>query len=265
MLPAAFSVASFGIALSFLTRLNLPPWVCRSERIVVDPASIATSVVWYPVVGLIVGLLSVVPAYGLYALTALWGHGGQAELSWLGAWLYVVAGFVLTRGLHWDGLADISDAWGSGAQGQRFWDIVKDSRLGAFGAMGQLLACSGLLIAAQGHISQQQWWPLVWACVVGRVATLLLAAHCAPRDAQSLGGMAGAGATKQRAYAWATFVALATALLWGLGSLTLLAVLLGSVLVLLARSARAQQGCNGDFLGVAIVGGELCCLLTLLL
>lgn len=254
------------MALSFLTRLNLPARVYEGGQHTFEPSSLAMSVVWYPVIGFIVGAICLAPAYGLHALAVLWGHGNSlGAIAWLGAWLYVLTGFVLTRGLHWDGLADISDAWGSGAQGQRFWDIAKDSRLGAFGAMGQLLAFSGLLIAAQGHISQFQWGPLVWACVVGRWAAVVLAAHSSPRQAQSLGAMACAGATKTRAYGWAAVLGGSTALIWGLGSLLLLALFVGGLLCFLARLAHRQQGCNGDFLGTAIVGAELCTLVALLL
>lgn len=229
----------------------------------------SASVLWYPVVGLLVGALCVVPALGLVLVGGFGAAGVAASLagtlSWLGAWLYVLTGFVLTRGMHWDGLADITDAWGSGAQGSRFWDIAKDSRLGAFGAMGQLLAFSGLLITAQGHIAQLQWLPLIWACGVGRLAAVLLAAHCSPRAPQSLGSVACAGSTKARAYGWSVVFAIATCALWGFGALVLLIVLLGGLLFFLALLARQHQGCNGDFLGTVIVGAELCCLVALLL
>lgn len=283
MPPSAFSVASFGLALSFLTRLNLPARVFtkgdsgKSGQPHTDDtamvAAMSAAVLWYPVVGLLVGMLCVVPVLGLMLLGAQGGLGGigalsasmPSTLSWLGAWLYVLTGFVLTRGLHWDGLADITDAWGSGAQGARFWDIAKDSRLGAFGAMGQLFAFSGLLIAAQGHVAQYQWLPLIWACATGRLAAVLLAAHCSPRDPHSLGGMACAGSTKARAYGWGAIFAVSTCFLWGLGAVVLLIVLLGGLVYFLTLLAKQHQGCNGDFLGTVIVGAELCCLVALLL
>ncbi|MEG6551942.1 adenosylcobinamide-GDP ribazoletransferase, partial [Desulfocurvibacter africanus] len=115
----------FFTALAFLTRL-VPARLGK-------PEDLAAAMAWLPAVGLVLGGLLVVPlALGLFSAT-----------PWVQAWLLVIANLWATRGLHLDGLADVADGWGSGADGQRFWEIVKDSRLGAFGAMGLLLTLTG--------------------------------------------------------------------------------------------------------------------------
>lgn len=261
-----WSVQSFGIALAFLTRLRLP----GDTPCLLSAHSIAASVAWFPFIGLLLGILCAGPLLACALLA------GKAELSWLWAWAYVVVGFYLTRGLHWDGLADIADAWGSGAEGPRFWEIVKDSRLGAFGAMGQMLAFSGLLVAAQAHLHQAlggaltlwTWLPhcvaLLVAPCLGRCACLLLAALTSPRDALSLGGMACAGASLRCATAWAAVLCCCLLLLYPLKTVLLLIVVLAVLLLTLRRMACRHGGCNGDFLGCAIVLAELFSLVTLL-
>lgn len=254
--PRAISLHSFGIAVAFLSRLHVP---CLKTDGLLSAGSIAASVVWYPVVGLLMGVVCTAPAYALSLLPAS-GH-----LSWLWAWCYVVAGFVLTRGLHWDGLADITDAWGSGAQGPRFWEIVKDSRLGAFGAMGQLMLFSGLLIVVQAHSSNGDWIPLIVAPCVGRAACLFFAAGTPPLDVHSLGGMACAGATPQRAWWWGFVLFFGLLMLWGFAATLLLAAALALLLIPVYRLARQHGGCNGDFLGTVIILAEWTTLAVVLL
>lgn len=242
---------AFSTACSFLTRMG-------GGRLV-DSSLLSDSVCWYPVVGLVLGLMCTALPF-VAALCAL----GAAHGPWLWAWLYVVMGFWLTRGLHWDGLADLSDAWGSGASGDRFWSILRDSRMGAFGAMGLIMGFSGLLILVQAHMAQHSWWPLVWAPLVGRALCLVLAALTPPHDPQSLGGMACAGATSARAMLWAAFTV--GLILWSGGWLAGgVFVLLGGMVVLALRFLACRHGgCNGDFLGAAIIGGEIVALAVLL-
>ncbi|MEG2173160.1 MAG: adenosylcobinamide-GDP ribazoletransferase [Desulfovibrionaceae bacterium] len=253
--PAPLSWAAFGIAVAFLTRLTVPRMRVTSA---LSAESIAASVVWYPVVGLGMGAVCTVPVYGVSVLA------NAPHLAWVWAWGYVCIGFFLTRGLHWDGLADITDAWGSGAQGPQFWKIVKDSRLGAFGAMGQVMAFSAMLIAAQAHISQQHWWPLVLAPCLGRAACIFLGATSAPRDPHSLGAMACLGATVRRATLWALSLAGVGCVFFGGGRSFLLALAMVLLLLPLRRLAQKHGGCNGDFLGTAIVLSEVLTLMVLL-
>lgn len=252
---ATWSVQSFGIALAFLTRLQLS----QARPCVLSPQSIAASVPWYPCIGLLLGFFCAGPLF-ICALLA-----PKPELSWVWAWVYVVIAFYLTRGLHWDGLADIADAWGSGAQGPRFWEIVKDSRLGAFGAMGQLLAFSGLLIAVEAHVRQGQWWPLLLVPCLGRAACLLLAASTSPRDSRSLGGMACTGATLTCASIWGAVLFCFLLAVYPLTKILLLFAALAALLLSLRRMVRQHGGCNGDFLGTTIILAELFSLVGLLL
>jgi adenosylcobinamide-GDP ribazoletransferase len=88
-----------------------------------------------PLVGLLLGLLSLVPAtlFDAIALTA-----PLPPMLLAGLTLATMA--LLTGGLHEDGLADMADGFGGGHTIERKIEIMKDSRLGSFGALALLFS-----------------------------------------------------------------------------------------------------------------------------
>ncbi|MDL2207576.1 adenosylcobinamide-GDP ribazoletransferase, partial [Desulfovibrio sp. OttesenSCG-928-M16] len=230
------------MALAFLTRLA--PARLASSR------ALCASVPFFPLVGAVLGLVLVLPFYlGLLQ--------GQALVQ---AWLYVLFSAWLTRALHLDGLADVLDALGSGRQGEEFFAILKDSRLGAFGAVGLALTIAGQVALAAACFERQDLAPLFFAPLFGRCLPLILAKCAPPHPGASLGLLL---ATQRNG---ALFCGQALALaagLWLLGPAALgLCLLLGALAVLfLRRVALAQGGYNGDYLGCAIIAGEMAVLL----
>lgn len=227
------------LALAFLTIFPGPRQACSE-------ADIISSVPFYPLVGAVLGALLAAAAWAMHMLLPP-----------------LVAGFALvgvcaalTRGLHWDGLADVADAWGARAEGDRFWAIVKDSRMGAFGALAMVLGV-GLQGAALGNLcAAARFEPIFLAPCLGRLACLALASAGRPWARPGLGSLALRGATPQALGA----NLLAAILLAGLAMpLTRLLAALGASSIglgLLLRLARRHQGLNGDFLGAAIVWTE---------
>jgi adenosylcobinamide-GDP ribazoletransferase len=125
------------LAFVFLTRLPMP--ALKDFR----PEEQARCVVWFPLVGLVVGSL-----VGL----ALWA--GAHINPWLGALLGLTAWVWITGGLHLDGLADLADALGAAHRDrERFLAVLSDPHLGAFGAMALFLQLAAklvlLMLAAQ--------------------------------------------------------------------------------------------------------------------
>ena len=220
----------------------------------VDDATLARSVRWYWPVGLLLGLLGTAPLWLLCR--------GGAQHPWVLAWVYVLLQLWLTRGLHMDGVADVGDAWGSGAQGERFWHVLRDSRLGAFGGMALFLALSGMLLGAQVRLEAGQWAVLALAPAFGRGMAVLLAFAAPAREPHSLGGKACAGATGPVALVTLGLCLLCLTALPLRDALLTLAAALGLVWGL-RQLAAGHGGSSGDFLGTAIVGGEVFFLLTL--
>jgi adenosylcobinamide-GDP ribazoletransferase len=240
-------VPDFLCALALLTRLGPPRPVERSR--------IAASVRWYPPVGALVGALCVLPLYAGLA-------GGH---PWVQAWLYVGLNLWITRALHWDGLADLADALGSGAQGPEFRRILRDSRIGAFGALTLCFCLSGSLLLAQAHAGADAFLPLLLAPLVGRSACVLLAATCKAHDAHSLGGTAAAGASPGTALFAACAALAPCALAFSPPGFFALAAGLVLLLARLRALCRRQGGVSGDFLGAAVVAAELLTLAAALL
>ena len=107
------------IALQFLTRLKI---VNQTEWSVED---FGKSVVAFPYVGLIIGLILAL----LYGILSPFIPLVPLML------ILVIAEFLITGGLHADGLMDTSDGLFSGRERDRKLEIMKDSRIGSFGVV----------------------------------------------------------------------------------------------------------------------------------
>ncbi|MBI3187406.1 MAG: adenosylcobinamide-GDP ribazoletransferase [Gammaproteobacteria bacterium] len=128
---------SFLLALQFLTRIPL--------RINVgdDPALAGRSLLWYPLVG---GLMGVV-LYGIAVLMA-----NQSEL--LTASIILIIWVLITGGLHPDGLVDSADAWAGGyGDKEKTLAIMKDPHVGSF-AVVMLVLVLILKFAALGELAK---------------------------------------------------------------------------------------------------------------
>ena len=126
------------LAVQFLTRLPVPGLNGLNAQ--TAKAGLAQSVVWFPVVGALVGAITA----GVVLLT---------EQFWPRTVAVVLALIVearLTGAFHEDAVADFCDGFGGGMTPQRIHEIMKDSRIGSYGAVGLGLALAlraGLLIA----------------------------------------------------------------------------------------------------------------------
>jgi adenosylcobinamide-GDP ribazoletransferase len=136
------------LSLQFFTRIpvtgRLADWVGFS------PAMLRDSAGHFPGVGVLVGLLVAVFTSGL--LMAL-PPTGSAPL--VAAALGTVLGVLITGAFHEDGLADVADGLGGSADRDRALIIMKDSRVGAFGAITVVLALLSkvALLALLGDVS----------------------------------------------------------------------------------------------------------------
>ena len=154
----------FLLALQFFTRVpvtgRLAEWVGFS------PERLRASAAHFPGVGLLVGAVAALVYGALFLALPLspWKPAVAAVLS-------TIATVLLTGGFHEDGLSDLADGLGGSYSRERALEIMKDSRVGAFGALALVLALGAklALLALLGSLS------------LTLVLTALVAAHVASR------------------------------------------------------------------------------------
>jgi adenosylcobinamide-GDP ribazoletransferase len=225
--------------LGFLTRL--------APARVIPESAMNRCMRWMPVAGLALGLVVALPLWlGLFA-----------ESPWVQAWLMVAASLYLTRGLHMDGLADVCDAVTTHADPERFWVVIKDSRTGAFGAMGLVMGLAGQVILFHAMLARGEYWAAAWAFVLGRAAAVWLGYHVRHLVRPGLGKLYIDGATLGVALTATLFTFAAGWIMAGLAVTLASTVIATLALFGLYRLADRVGGANGDFLGCAVILGEL--------
>jgi adenosylcobinamide-GDP ribazoletransferase len=126
---------------------------------------------WYGAVGWLLAACAFVPLW-FYARGS-----AAAPVPTVRALLFavlVVGGWaLLTRFLHWDGLADTVDGIGGGSTPERRLEIMRDSHIGAFGAVAIGLVALVQVASVALLISRGVLWPLLVAPVVARFSVSL--------------------------------------------------------------------------------------------
>ncbi len=238
----------FRLAARFLTRLPLGSGDAEAA------APLAEASWAFPLVGLVIGLIGGF----VYSLAAWLGVPTLAA-----ALLAVAATALATGALHEDGLADVADGFGGGADRAAKLAIMRDSRSGAFGVLALVLSV-GLRAAALASLGDG-----------GRVTAALVAAHALSRGLLPLvlraleparsDGLGAAAGRPEAANAWAaaglgTIIVL-FALDWWRGIVAVAAGALAAALI--GHVARRQVGgYTGDVLGAIEQGGEVLVMLA---
>jgi adenosylcobinamide-GDP ribazoletransferase len=203
-------------------------------------AWLSRAAVWFPVVGALVG-------GGAAGVVLLAGVAGLSHA--VGGALALVFGIVATRGLHEDGLADTADGLGVHGTRERRLAAMKDSAVGAHGALA--MACALLLSALA-----------LAGLDAGHAARALVAAHMAARGAMVVAAAAlpnaRSGEGLGRSLAVAPVAALLATALAVAGVVAACGVVDGGIALgaaavavgaALAIQARAFGGRTGDTLG----------------
>jgi adenosylcobinamide-GDP ribazoletransferase len=152
-------IRALALALQLLTRLPIPSSSAapRSEQL-------GRSVLWFPIVGLLIGAL----------LAGLCLALGRIDPGVLAALLLAVW-VLLTGGLHLDGLADSADAWiGGQSDRDRTLAIMKDPRSGPIAIVAIVLVLLNKFAALQILLAGDACIALFLAPVLGRTVIVLL-------------------------------------------------------------------------------------------
>ncbi|ESZ01581.1 adenosylcobinamide-GDP ribazoletransferase [Mesorhizobium sp. LNHC209A00] len=234
------------LCLVFFTRLPLPVFDFRGR-------GLAAAIWAAPIAGLVVGLIGAI----VFATAERFGLaiGPSAALA-------LVATVATTGCLHEDGLSDVADGFGGGKSRGRKLEIMRDSRIGAYGAVALALS---LLI---------RWSALSQVVEPTQALFALVAAHAASRGvlgacmhllppARSDGLSAGAGTVSlETAIAGAVLGAIPLLLL-GLGGAIAALILLGLFFAAFHALCLNQiEGQTGDAVGALQQLSEIAVLLV---
>ena len=150
----------FFAALRFFTRLPVPAWVGHSQ------AQLDSAARYFPLVGILVGIIGAVATEAALLVLPL----SLAVLVGMAATLLATGAF------HEDGFADACDGFGGGWEKAQVLAIMKDSRIGSYGAIG-----IGLMLLAKWNALVE----IAGAFEPSYLAAAIIAAHAASRLAST--------------------------------------------------------------------------------
>ena len=228
---------SFLIGLQFLTRIHLV------RQTVWTAEDFGRSTRFFPLVGLVLGI-----CYALAAWLLLYAFGMRS----LTAALLLILPLLLTGGLHADGFMDTADGVFSGRDRARKLEIMKDSRVGAFGVVSFVM-----LMFVQFALLSDMAWPLLVPAlfvmpIIGRLA-MVLAVACFPYAREDGMGKTFADMADRSTVVIAALTTIVLVLPWGM--LPALALVLGTIFALLfcRMITNVLGGVTGDVYGATTV------------
>lgn len=239
---------SFLIALQFLTRLPVPAvnW---------DKDSVAKSLKYYPIVGLIIGVI-------LLGIAWLSDHVEpmlQAALI-LGAWV------IITGGLHLDGLADCTDAWVGGlGDRERTLAIMKDPYCGPMGVISLVVVLLIQYSAIVALIGSEQMIALLYIPIIARLLPSLFFITTTYARKEGLGSAFSDNNQRTTLIAILIICSILTTLLGGLMGLLLLVAAVTTFFIIRTSAVKRVGGFTGDVLGAAVVIFETSALIVVAL
>lgn len=223
------SLRELKIALGFLTLFRTP---VSPEP---DMKDVGRSSWAFPVVGAIIGIVLTI----FYALCSIFFPQVVCAL------LVVILWVVLTGGLHLDGWTDCWDAFGAAVSTERRREILKDSRLGAFGAIALILLLTTKVVTLM--VMNSLTAAIFIAPILGRSMMIL-----ASQGAKTSGSGMAAGfleGVQRRSCNFCWGSSILAGLLAGLTGLLSVAAAYGAALWF-RRFAESRIGfINGDVLG----------------
>ena len=231
MSDARQRLAEAQVAVMFLTRLP-------AGRLPAKVPTLAEAAWAFPLAGLVVGGISGAVFLATSALPPL-----------ASALLALTASALLTGALHEDGLSDVADGFGGGRDRMRKLEVMRDSRIGSYGAVA-LVLCLGLIASGMAEAGRIGLFLAIGAGTRAVLPALLAVLPPARED--------GLGRSATLSAGWRVWAGLGIALvvaLFGQALLPLLAawIAAGAAGLLALRQIGGQ---TGDVMGAAQKAGE---------
>ncbi|UKJ06289.1 adenosylcobinamide-GDP ribazoletransferase [Solitalea lacus] len=116
----------FFTAIMFYTRIPCPKWITHQQEY------LNRATVYFPIIGWLVGMVA---AITFWLSSQLFNPALAVIIS-------IISSILITGAFHEDGFGDVCDGFGGGWTKQRILEIMKDSRVGAYGVIGIVLMLS---------------------------------------------------------------------------------------------------------------------------
>ncbi|MEM9043162.1 MAG: adenosylcobinamide-GDP ribazoletransferase [Pseudomonadota bacterium] len=232
-------------AIQFLTRLPIGTHCWDEDRL-------ARASRYFAVTGALVGA----------AAGTVWWIAGQHLPVAVASGLAIATGVLISGALHEDGLADTADALGGHVSREKALEIMRDSRIGTYGAVAVILSL-GLRWAALSALAPSTGvLALIASAATGRalmVPATRIAGYARP---SGLGTLVEDGA-RWREVAFALATAAGFYLLLGFSALWAMLVASVAAWLIFRVQLRRLGGYTGDGLGAIAHLGETAALITL--
>jgi adenosylcobinamide-GDP ribazoletransferase len=240
------------IAIQFLSSLPVGHLPMPKDK------DVGASLVFYPLVGALLGLILSVLALGLMLVFG----------SSLSAALLLCAWVVLTGALHVDGLADCADAWMGGlGSKQRTLDLMKDPTSGPIAIATVILVllikyAALEAILSQAMAQQSYYLVLIWPLILSRMSAMILFATTPYARENGLGKAISQHLSTNAVWAVCCVVLVLACLVFGWHLITILIACSAVFFYLRHLMLSRIDGCTGDTAGALIELSEVAILLA---
>lgn len=242
----------FLIALQFLTRIPVP----AGRLIDIKEDETGQSLLFYPVVGLIIGLL-------LAAIARLANIEGEFVSGSIVAAIVLLFWILVTGAIHLDGLADSADAWIGGlGDKERTLAIMKDPYCGPAAVVVLIAVLLAKFSALQILTTHSQWMPLILALVLSRSAVLLLFITTPYVRENGLGSVISSNISRKQAWIVLLLVTAGVFILAGTAAICMLGAILMTFFLLRKAMMHRIGGSTGDTSGALIELTEMTVLIA---
>ncbi|MEN3186341.1 MAG: adenosylcobinamide-GDP ribazoletransferase [Atribacterota bacterium] len=212
-------------------------------RVQAEEGELALASFFFPLVGMSLGFIQ----FWIWWLSFSW-----TQSLALSAFFGVLVLVIFTGGLHLDGVADVCDAfWVSDRDRRKA--VLKDSRLGTFGALGVFLFVILKLILL---METRDFFYFLWAPLLGRLGVLELAALFPPFAEEGLGKELMGRVSLFFSLFWMAVVGFLMLRFQGVEHLLKIGIHFGIIYLLGMVFKKRFGGLNGDMLGCTIEMGE---------
>jgi len=239
-------VRALRVALQFLT--IFPVGSVSGNGALQDKSTTGLSLLYYPVVGLLLGFVLAVFAWLAQSVLSIY----SLEIFLLAA-MVLTLWVVLTGALHLDGLADCADAWMGGLGSKsRTLELMKDPTSGPIAVTVVILLLLIKFAALVALLTQASLWLLLIAPFIARLAVQALMLTTPYVRPQGLGEILSRHFPRQEAKIVMAIMVVVFLMFNFSNALPILLVTAAALLVLRAMMMSRLKGCTGDTLGATV-------------